>query len=173
LLPIAVAILVCLVLWIVFTSSRARRFFFLATTLLVAAGCFWFLREELPLLGRKTEAPAKPPYPESMDVSPDELLVENVVVRKPARDNGYYGISGNIANRAKTKTLSAFKLRIVVSDCSGGSRCVIVGDRTIRIKTSVPPGGSRTFDYELTRLAGIPKKDGLSWKWSVVANDAD
>lgn len=164
----------CFVLWLVVSSPRFRKIALTVGILAALAGGYWLLPEGSPDEGPaalKFAAPPPASYAEQMDIPADELVVSGVSVQRPGAYEKHYKISGVIENKSR-KTLSAVRMQVTVSDCRSQRRCRVVGENLIRIKTGLPPGERKNFDYTLTRLHGLPLSGSLSWDWIVTASYA-
>ncbi len=166
-------VLGCLLLWLAATSPRFRRFSVMVVVLFAISAGIWLLPGGPPeKQAIKFAVPQPASYEEFMEVPAAELAVTGVSIQRRDAAGEGYKISSKIENRSKSATLSSIKMKIAVSDCRASARCVVVGERTFRIKAEVPSGQTKDFTYELTGLRGVPSRDDLTWNWDVTASYA-
>lgn len=81
---------------------------------------------------------------------------------------GSYKVTGRIVNRHDEALLKGFLLNVVMQDCVGASDddCLIVGQSSERIVTSIPPGQAR--DFSANAYFGEPAVNGEKrWQFTV------
>ncbi len=172
-MTIVAVVLGCVLLWLVVTSRRFRRFLVLGAVLFAIAAGIWLLPGGPPeKQAIKFASPQPASYEESMEIPAGELAVTAVSIQRPETAGENYRISGKIGNRSKSATLSSIKVKITVHDCRTSAKCIVVGERTVSIKADVPPGQTKEFSRELTNLRGVPSRDDLTWNWDVTASYA-
>jgi hypothetical protein len=173
-MSIVAVLLGCLLLWFVATSPRFRKTVVVLGIFAAIGGGVWYLQDREPPESQSRKFAAQPPvsYADQMEIPANELTVTGIAIHRPDASGKNYKISGRIRNSAKSATLTSVKMEITVSDCRSQTRCSVVGENTVRIRADVPPGETKDFEHELTRLRGLPGRDDLSWKWTITASYA-
>jgi len=99
-------------------------------------------------------------------ISAEQIEIGNFTVQ-PAYA-GSYRISGRIVNRHDDALLKGFMLNVVMQDCASTADddCLIVGQSSERIVTSIPPGQAR--DFSTNAYFGEPAVNGEKrWQFTV------
>lgn len=99
-------------------------------------------------------------------VSVEQIDIGNFTVQ-PAYA-GSYRVSGRIVNRHDEASLKGFVLNVVMQDCvvASDDDCLIVGQSSERVVTSIPPGQAR--DFTANAYFGEPAVNGEKrWQFTV------
>ena len=82
---------------------------------------------------------------------------------------GHHKIVGTIRNLSARYSLAAFSLHITALDCPNDTitqDCNTIGDETVSVRLSVPPGQVRKFD-ESVYFSNMPNARVFKWSYTL------
>jgi len=145
---------VCFAVWLLVVSPKFRISALIA--LLLAGGGIWWVihsREEAARILATL-------------IKPSEVEITDATLWN---EYGSHKIVGAVRNLSGRHSLASFSLHITAFDCPSDAitpDCNTIGDKTVSVRVSVPPGQVRKFD-ESAYFPNMPKARVFKWSYTL------
>ena len=82
---------------------------------------------------------------------------------------GSFRLAGRLVNHSRQYTLNGVMVDVKVDDCpDDGAACVTIGETTVTVNASVPPGQARDFEEQLSfERATLKPRGHMVWHYTV------